>query len=54
VRIDYRDAELARDPQLAARLTRFLEEQLERVRQHLRPAHGSDAAPRAPVTWEIE
>ena len=54
VRIDYRDADLARDPQLAARLTRFLEEQLERVRQHLRPTHGSDAAPRAPVTWEIE
>lgn len=54
VRIRYSDAELARDPELAARLARFLEEQLERLRQHAHPARAQDGAPRAPVTWEIE
>jgi hypothetical protein len=54
VRVSYRDGDVARDPELAARLERFLEEQLERLRQQLRTARGGEIAPRAPVTWEIE
>ncbi len=54
VRVSYRDRDVARDPELAARLERFLEEQLERLRQQLRAARGGEIAPRAPVTWEIE
>jgi hypothetical protein len=54
VRVSYRDHDVARDPELAARLERFLEEQLERLRQQLRTARGGEIAPRAPVTWEIE
>lgn len=49
VRLSYRDEELRRDPELATRLERFLEEQLERVRAQ-RPA---DRAARGPITWEI-
>jgi hypothetical protein len=54
VRVSYRDQDVARDPELAARLERFLEEQLDRLRQQLRAARGGEIAPRAPVTWEIE
>jgi ParB/RepB/Spo0J family partition protein len=49
VRMSYRDEDLRSDPDLAARLERFLEDQLRRVRR-LRP----DARARRPVTWEIE
>jgi ParB/RepB/Spo0J family partition protein len=54
VRISYRDDEIARDPELAARLEHFLEGQLKRLRQQLGATRGKEAAPRAPVTWEIE
>lgn len=49
VRLSYRDEVLRQDPELAARLERFLEDQLRRVRG-LRP----DSTVRPPVTWEIE
>ncbi|HEX6927227.1 MAG TPA: ParB/RepB/Spo0J family partition protein [Longimicrobiaceae bacterium] len=49
VRLSYRDEDLRTDPELAARLERFLEDQLRRVRR-LRPAPQQ----RQPVTWEIE
>lgn len=49
VRMSYRDEDLRADAELAARLERFLEDQLRRVRR-LRPAPQS----RRPVTWEIE
>jgi ParB/RepB/Spo0J family partition protein len=49
VRLSYRDEDLRSDSELAARLERFLEDQLRRVRR-LRPAPQQ----RKPVTWEIE
>lgn len=49
VRLSYRDEDLRGDTALAARLERFLEDQLRRVRR-LRPAPQD----RKPVTWEIE
>jgi ParB/RepB/Spo0J family partition protein len=52
LRVSYRDEELRQDPELAARLERFLEEQLERLREQLRP-QGAEGGPRRPVTWEI-
>jgi len=54
VRLSYRDEEVRRDPELAARLERFLEEQLARVRQRVLEAREPESAgPRRPVTWEI-
>lgn len=52
VRVSYRDEDLRRDAELAARLERFLEEQLERLRERRRS--GSDSSPRRPVVWEID
>lgn len=49
VRLSYRDEDLRSDSELAARLERFLEDQLRRVRR-LRPVPQQ----RKPVTWEIE
>jgi len=49
VRLSYRDEDLREDAELAARLERFLEDQLRRVRG-LRPS----PTVRPPVTWEIE
>lgn len=49
VRMTYRDDDLRSDAELAARLERFLEDQLRRVRR-LRPQPQQ----RRPVTWEIE
>lgn len=49
VRLSYRDDEIRRDPELATRLERFLEEQLERVRAQI----PSDSGTRKRVTWEI-
>lgn|SRR5690606_1887382 len=49
VRMSYRDDDLRGDPALAARLERFLEDQLRRVRR-LRPAPQQ----RKPVIWEID
>ena len=49
VRFSYRDEDLREDAELAARLERFLEDQLRRVRR-LRPASPE----RPPVTWEME
>ncbi|MBW3629098.1 MAG: ParB N-terminal domain-containing protein [Gemmatimonadetes bacterium] len=54
VRVSYSDEELRRDPELAARLERFLSEQLSRVREQIGSANGADAPRRAPVTWELE
>lgn len=54
VRVTYQDADIARDPELATRLEHFFEEQLERLRRQLRSVRGVEAAPRAPVIWEIE
>ena len=54
VRVSYRDEELRRDPELAARLERFLSEQLVRVREQIGTPSGADAPLRAPVTWELE
>ncbi len=55
VRLSYHDRELERDPSLGPRLERFLEEQLERLRERLQRGNGpSDEAPRRPVVWEIE
>lgn len=54
VRLSYRDEEVRRDPELAARLERFLEEQLARVRQRILEAREAESTgPRRPVTWEI-
>lgn len=54
VRLSYRDEDVRRDPELAAQVERFLEEQLQRVRQQIQEARESDASsPRRPVTWEI-
>lgn len=49
VRLSYRDEDLREDAELAARLERFLEDQLRRVRG-LRPT----PTVRPPATWEIE
>ena len=49
VRLSYRDEDLREDAELAARLERFLEDQLRRVRG-LRPTPSV----RPPVVWEIE
>jgi hypothetical protein len=51
VRVSYRDDEIRRDPELAARLEHFFEQQLQRLREQVR---GSRAEPRGPVQWEIE
>lgn len=52
VRVSYRDEDLLKDAELAARLERFLEEQLERLRERRRA--GGEASPRRPVVWEID
>lgn len=52
VRVSYRDEDLRRDAELAARLEKFLEEQLERLRERTRPA--GDPSPRRPVMWEMD
>lgn len=52
VRVSYRDEDLRSDAELAARLERFLEEQLERLRERRRS--GTEASPRRPVVWEID
>jgi hypothetical protein len=54
LRVSYSDEELRRDPELAARLALFLEEQLERVREQIGPGPGTDALRRGPATWELE
>jgi ParB/RepB/Spo0J family partition protein len=53
VRMSYHDEALERDPELAERLERFLEEQLMRLRERRQPRNG-DEAPRGPVIWEID
>jgi ParB/RepB/Spo0J family partition protein len=55
VRLSYRDEDLERDPDAAARLESFLVEQLERLRERTRTrdARGGEA-PRGRVVWEIE
>lgn len=52
VRVSYRDDDLLNDAELAARLERFLEEQLERLRERRRT--GGETSPRRPVVWEID
>jgi ParB/RepB/Spo0J family partition protein len=53
VRFSYRDEDLERDPEIASKLERFLEEQLARLREKIRPSPASEA-PRRPVVWEID
>lgn len=53
VRLSYRDEEVRRDPEVAAQVERFLEEQLERVRRQIQEARQAESGPRGPVTWEI-
>lgn len=50
IRLSYRQEELRRDPELAARLEQFLLEQLDLLRKQVR----TDVGTRGPVTWEIE
>lgn len=52
VRLSYREEEIRGDPELAARVERFLEEQLDRLRERSRGDAGEPA--RRAVTWEIE
>lgn len=54
VRLTYRDEDVRRDPELALQLERFLEEQLQRLREAVRPASAAEESRRAPVVWEIE
>jgi ParB-like chromosome segregation protein Spo0J len=54
LRVSYSDEELRRDPELAARLEQFLAEQLDRVREQIESALGTEAKRRGPVTWELE
>lgn len=52
VRLSYSEEDLRSDGELAAEVERFLEEQLERLRERTRSA--PEAAPRRPVVWEID
>ena len=54
LRVSYSDEELRRDPELAARLEQFLAEQLDRVREQIESALGTETKRRGPVTWELE
>lgn len=54
VKMSYRDEDLESDPEVVARLERFLEEQLARVRERSRRGAPAGDAPRRPVVWEIE
>ncbi|MBA2670234.1 MAG: ParB/RepB/Spo0J family partition protein [Gemmatimonadetes bacterium] len=53
VKLSYRDEDLVRDPEIASKLELFLEGQLARLREKIRPPAASDA-PRRPVVWEID
>jgi ParB/RepB/Spo0J family partition protein len=54
VRLSYRDEEIRNDPELAVQLERFLEEQLERLREQTRPAApAARNGRRRPLKWEM-